>query len=303
MQSFQDALKSLQDKFSHWIENLILLTPNFVIAILVFALAYYAARKLNAVVKNVLARLVDNSALVNFLGRLVQIGVVLFGALVSIKVLKLDQVVFSVLAGVGIAGLAIGFAFQDMAANFIAGIALVFRKDYPFRVGDIIETNEYMGVVREINLRDTMIETFQGQLVFMPNKLIFENSLKNYSLRGRRRIDLGVGISYGDDLEKVRKVTVDAVGGLEELVAGEDVELFFGEYGDSSINLEVRFWVPFEKQSDFLRARSEAIVRIKKAYDRNGITIPFPIRTLDFGIKGGEKLSAVLPPPPDGGGR
>jgi len=142
-----------------------------------------------------------------------------------------------------------------------------------------------------------MIETFQGQLIFMPNKLIFENSVKNYSLAGRRRIDLGVGISYGEDLEKVKKVTVEAVGHLKDLVNGQDVELFFGEYGDSSINFEVRFWVPFRQQTDFLKARSEAIVQIKKAYDENGIVIPFPIRTLDFGIKGGEKLSEVLPRP------
>jgi len=297
MQSIQQALKPLQDKLSTWIENIILLTPNFILAIIIFFTVYFAAKKATVVVKKILSRLVDNPALVNFLGRLFQTGVLLFGALISIKVLKLDQVVFSVLAGVGIAGLAIGFAFQDLAANFIAGTALVFRKDYPFRVGDIIETNDYMGIVKEINLRDTMIETFQGQLIFMPNKLIFENSVKNYSLAGRRRIDLGVGISYGEDLEKVKKVTVEAVGHLKDLVNGQDVELFFGEYGDSSINFEVRFWVPFRQQTDFLKARSEAIVQIKKAYDENGIVIPFPIRTLDFGIKGGEKLSEVLPRP------
>ena len=297
MQGLQEAVKSLQDKLTGWVENIILLTPNFIIAVVIFFVVYFAAKKATAVVKNLLSRLVDNSALVNFLGRLFQTGVVMFGALIAIKVLQLDQIVFSVLAGVGIVGLAIGFAFQDLAANFIAGTALVFRKDYPFRVGDIIETNDYMGIVKEINLRDTMIETFQGQLIFMPNKLIFENSVKNYSLAGKRRIDLAVGISYGEDLEKVKKVTVEAVERLKDLAMDRDVELFFGEYGDSSINFEVRFWVPFRHQTDFLKARSEAIVQIKKAYDENGIVIPFPIRTLDFGIKGGTKLSEVLPQP------
>ncbi|MGD8353275.1 MAG: mechanosensitive ion channel [Pseudomonadota bacterium] len=295
MQSLQEALKSLQDKLYSWVESIVLLTPNFIIAVFIFIVVLLAAKRLNTLVRKLLSRIVDNPALVNFLGRLLQTGVILFGGLISIKVLQLDQVVFSILAGVGIAGLAIGFAFQDLASNFIAGTALVFRKDYPFRVGDIIETNDYMGVVKEINLRDTMIETFQGQLVFMPNKLIFENSVKNYSLAGRRRVDLGVGISYGEDLERVRDITVEAVKGLDVLEEGREVELFFDEYGDSSINFEVRFWVPFKKQADFLKARSDAVVSIKKAYDASGIVIPFPIRTLDFGIKGGMKLNEVLP--------
>lgn len=299
MQNLRDALSMLQDKITGWAESIVVMMPNFLIALIVFIAVYYVSKKLQSTVKSLLSRIIDNQALVNFLGGLTRIATVLFGALIAIKILNLDDVVFSVLAGVGIAGLAIGFAFQDIAANFIAGIALVFRKDYPFRTENIIQTNDHMGVVKEISLRDTLIQTFEGQFVFIPNKLIFENAVINYSLLGRRRVDLGVGISYGEDLERVKEITVTAIETMDHRMENTDIEFFYTEFGDSSINFEIRFWVPFIKQTDFLRARSDAIISIKRAYDREGITIPFPIRTLDFGIKGGRTLDEVLKDKPE----
>ncbi|HEY7214273.1 MAG TPA: mechanosensitive ion channel family protein, partial [Thermoanaerobaculia bacterium] len=124
---------------------------------------------------------------------------------------------------------------------------------------------------------------------------VFENPITNYSTTGVRRIDLEVGVSYGDDLEKVRRVAVGAVEQVAARKAETDVELFFEEFADSSIHLVVRFWIDFtSKQADYLAARSEAIERLKRAFDENGITIPFPTRTLDFGVRGGEALSEVL---------
>lgn len=294
METVQEAIKLLHEKITGWVESIVVMVPNFILALITMILIYYLAKKFQAGVKNLLQRVIDNQALVNFLGGLTRIGIILLGTLIAIKILNLDEVVFSVLAGVGIAGLAIGFAFQDIAANFIAGMALVFRKDYPFRVGDIVETNNQMGIVKEISLRDTFIQTFQGQAVFIPNKLIFENSVINYSLLGKRRVDLGVGISYGDDLDKVKAVTIDAIKGIGQRIKEENIELFYNQFGDSSINFYIRFWIPFVKQTDFLKAQSDAIILIKKAYDQSEITIPFPIRTLDFGIKGGEKLDQML---------
>ncbi len=236
MENVQNAIKLLHDKFASWMETVVVMTPNFILSVIVLILAHYLARKAKEVVKSLLKHIIDNQALINFLGMLSHIGVFLLGGLVAIKILNLDQVIFSVLAGVGIAGLAVGFAFQDVAANFIAGIALVFRKDYPFRVGDIVETNDHMGVVEEISLRDTMIRTFQGQSIFIPNKLIFENAVNNYSLSGRRRVDLSVGISYGDDLQKVKKVVHEIITAMDARIKDEEVHIYFEEFGDSSIN-------------------------------------------------------------------
>ena len=121
------------------------------------------------------------------------------------------------LAGLGIIGLALGFAFQEIAANFISGIILSINK--PFTIGDIVEVDGNFGVVESVSLRTTNIRTFQGQKVMIPNKTIFQNAITNFTENGKRRVDLEVGISYGDDLEKVQGVTLAAVNSLTKVLA------------------------------------------------------------------------------------
>ena len=129
----------------------------------------------------------------------------------------------------------------------------------------------------------------------IPNKTIFQNAITNFTENGKRRVDLQVGISYGDDLQKVQEVTLKAVNSLTDIMKDEEVQFYYTSYGDSSINFVVMFWTEYKiKHSEYLEAQHRAIKAITKAFNENSITIPFPIRTLDFGIKGGEKLSSVL---------
>ena len=215
------------------------------------------------------------------------------GFFISLGILGLQKTVASLLAGAGILGLALGFAFQDIAANFMAGIYLSI--EHPFRAGHLIQTKDFVGIVQKVHLRWTEVRTPEGQLVLIPNKQVFENPITNFTTPGKRRVDLKLGVSYGDDLEKVRRVTVKTLEQIPARKADTDVEMFFHELGDSSINLVARFWIDFSsKQADYLAARSDAIERIKKAYDENGITMPFPTRTLDFAVKGGEPLHEEL---------
>jgi small conductance mechanosensitive channel len=104
-----------------------------------------------------------------------------------------------------------------------------------------------------------------------------------------------VGISYGEDLEEVKRVTIDAVKDITNQDKSKDVEVMFKEFGDSSINFSLRFWITTTVEKSYKTAISEAVMKIKKAYDANNITIPFPIRTIDFGIKGGVTLAEALP--------
>jgi small conductance mechanosensitive channel len=120
---------------------------------------------------------------------------------------------------------------------------------------------------------------------------VFQNPIENFSLLGKRRMDLTVGVSYGEDLQKVKDVTLNAVKDIPGLSPADTTTFFFEEFSDSSINFNIRIWAATPDQPDYLRIRSEAIMRIKKAYDENNITIPFPIRTIDFGIKGGKSLA------------
>jgi small conductance mechanosensitive channel len=130
--------------------------------------------------------------------------------------------------------------------------------------------------------------------VIIPNKDIFQNPLVNYSRNPVKRVDLACGVAYGDDLDKVERVAISAVEGLEQRKTDRDIGFFYEEFGGSSINFVVNFWIDYSAHGQFLSARSTAIKKLKRAFDENGITIPFPIRTLDFGVVGGEKLSDVL---------
>ena len=117
----------------------------------------------------------------------------------------------------------------------------------------------------------------------IPNSKIIDEPFKNFSQTARSRAFISCGVGYESDLEKVRDVTVDLIKGMFPQNSGEEVEFFYQEFGDSSINFVLRFWVPAVKNRDLLVAQNEAIIAIKKVYDEHDFNIPFPIRTLDFG--------------------
>ena len=172
---------------------------------------------------------------------------------------------------------------------------MAVHRKWPFKIGDLVETNGVFGNVEKIHLRTSVIRTLDGKLVVVPNKHIYQNEVINYTVSGRRRVDVECGVSYGEDLELVQRVVHDA---LRDVCGQEDpgqIQVFFTGFGASSIDLVGRFWIDYAKQPDFLQAKSEAVIAVKKAFDRNDITIPFPIRTLDFGIRGGQRLSEALP--------
>jgi len=287
----EHAYQLILDKLSLWAKEFIRILPNIALAALILVLGFYAAKYLRNLLRRVLRRFIHNEALDNLFSSLIYIfllGIVIF---VALSVLQLDKAVTSILAGAGIIGLALAFAFQDIASNFISGIFLSVRK--PLYVGDIVKIKDYMGKVEEINLRDTVIRTYQGQMVIIPNKDVFQNPIENYTLLGKRRVDLKVGISYGEDLERVKTLTIEAVKDIEGLVEEEEVTMFYTEFGDSSVNYVIRLWINIHENVNFLEVQSQCIIRIKKVYDANHIMIPFPIRTLDFGIKGGVSLKDI----------
>ena len=285
------ALELIEKKLFTWTRELVRMLPNLLLAALVILLGLYISRLVKRLSSKVLGRLSHGAVIKNLLSSfiyIVCIGITFFAAL---SILKLDKALTSLLAGAGIVGLALAFAFQDIAANFMSGILLTIRR--PLRVGDIVKIKDYMGKVQNINLRDTVLMTFQGQMVIIPNKEVSQNPIENFSLLGKRRMDLTVGVSYGEDLQKVKQVTLQAVQNIPEISKSDETTFFYESFADSSINFTLRIWTATPEQPDYLRVRSEAIMRIKEAFKQEEITIPFPIRTLDFGIKGGQALQEV----------
>lgn len=288
---FDKAFQLIMQKLNVWMHEFIRLLPNILLAALILVIGLFVARWIKTMASKLIKKISHNTTLNGLFTSVVYIffiGITLFTVL---SILQLDKAVTSILAGAGIIGLALAFAFQDIAANFISGIFISIRR--PMEIGNIVKIKDYMGKVEEINLRDTVIKTFQGQMVIIPNKDVFQNPIENYSLLGKRRIDLVIGVSYGDDLQKVKEVTLAAVKEIKELSSEDESTMFYTEFGDSSINFLIRLWINSPEQISYLTVGSEAIMRIKKAYDENDIMIPFPIRTLDFGIKGGKALEEM----------
>lgn len=290
--SITEAEKLIEEKLGGWFDVVISHIPNFIVAVIIAILFSFIARLAGKGMKNVLRRSLDSTQIADLMASIFKVIVLSVGVFIALDFMGLKSTVTSLLAGAGIVGLAIGFAFQDMTENLIAGIAMGIRK--PFKAGDVIETDNVFGSVHSINLRNTLIESFYGQLILVPNKILFRNVLRNYSTLGVRRIEVPVGISYADDIEKASEVIVDKINQLDFVIRKNETAVYAEGFGDSSINLLVWFWIKYPGEPDFMTVRHKGVVAVKQALDAADISIPFPIRTLDFGIKGGEKLDAMM---------
>ncbi|HYQ59053.1 MAG TPA: mechanosensitive ion channel family protein [Draconibacterium sp.] len=284
----------VMDKVSNWFDSFITMLPNFVVAIIVVILTILIAKLVRKLAYRMMGKITHNEAINRLTASIAFFLALAGGFFIALRVLSLDKTITSMLAGLGIVGLALGFAFKDIAANFIAGIYLAIKS--PINVNDIIDYQGEMGRVKEIGLRSSTILTFQGQDVIIPNRLIMQEKYTHFSINSERRIDLDVGISYGDDLDKVEEVTLKAISDIPYLKGGKPIDLYFKEFGDSAIVFTVRYWIEYKVEDylRYLRAQSQGIKNIKKAFDQNDITITFPIRTIDFGIKGGKSLADMM---------
>jgi small conductance mechanosensitive channel len=290
----------LFDELRAWWTGFLQILPNLMVGLAVALIGMLLTRSTKKYFDRLSAKIINDKILSNLLSSALTVALGILFLFMVLSVLELDNTVKSLLAGAGVVGLAIGLAFQDPILNFFSGVMLTVRK--LFSPGDIVEIGSHSGTVRKVTLRHTALETFQGQEVLIPNKTVAQSPIKNYNKLQRRRVDIACGVSYGDDLKKVQEVTVAAI--KENVPHDEEkkVDLIFEEFGGSSINYTLRFWLTAEQlaQGEFLHLRSEAIMAIVNAYDQHDIMIPFPIRTLDFGIKGGEKLSQMLQLTSDG---
>lgn len=287
MITLPSALTPVVEKLEGWWTAAVGHLPDLAVALVVLLVGAGIASVVRKGARRGLHRVSDNRQIAGLLSRgawLVVIGVSLFLAL---GVLGLDKTVTSLLAGAGVVGLAIGFAAQTMAANAMSGVIISVKR--PFRIGEWIETDSATGCVQQVDLSVTTLRTTDGRLVRVANRDLLDATLWNLSRSGMRRVDVAVGCAYGDDVDHALQVTRDA---LSELAPeGHDVEVFATGFGGSSVDLVARVWTPWSSPKDTFTLQSKMIVRIKRAWDDAGITIPFPIRTLDFGVVGGRALS------------
>ncbi len=292
LEQLNESWNNLSDKLVGWLDTIITNLPNFILALLVIGLGIWLARYVKRYFHSALRRMSTNITITRVVSNISTFVFVAIFVFIALGILNLSTVLASLLAGAGVAGLVIGLALQEPIVNLFSGILLSVRKLY--NIGDLVETNDYFGTIENITLRTTLIRSNDGKQVTIPNRLVIQNPMVNYTNTEERRVALECGISYGDDLAKVKELTLETIKANCSYDSSRDIDFYYTGFGSSSINFILRFWLTNASQGAYLQARSEAIMALKKAFDENNITIPFPIRTLDFGIKGGERLNEVL---------
>lgn len=191
----------------------------------------------------------------------------------------------SIIALLGAAGLAVGLALKDTLSNIAAGIMLLILR--PFRTGDFIEFGPSTGTVKEINLFTTVLETFDGLYVSSPNSGIWGNSIKNYTRNGKRRMDIVVGISYGDSIDAGLEVLGRIIGTEPRFLRDPAPRTMVSSMGESSVNLQLRGWTSVD---DYWQTFWDLNKRVKEEIERAGLRIPFPQR--DVHVVAGSGLSS-----------
>ena len=269
----------LLDQIETYAEGFIRLLPNLGLAIVVLLATWLAATIVNHIVSGALKTARIRRALRDLLTTLVGIGVWVLGVLIAATVLFPSLEPASILAALGVGGIAIGFAFKDIFENFMAGAMIMLRK--PMRIGDFIQCEGVEGKVEEITIRDTYVRQTDDQLVMMPNAMLFKNPVYVRTDEELRRFEIIAGVGYDEDVDKCRDIIREAVEGLEGVSGDRPVQVFAKEFGDSSINYTVRWWAG-SKPIDMHQTRDRAIAAIKRALDDADVEIPFPYRTLTF---------------------
>ncbi len=287
----QKAATQVVDKLDTWGLNAVKMLPNLVVAIIVLIFFWLVAIVADRVVRRMVSRISPYAHIVNLIAHLSRLMVVAVGVILALSAMSLDRAVASMLAGVGIVSIALGFASKDIAGDYMAGFIIHFT--HPFRSGHIIQVGKFFGYVDSIEMRATTCHTQQGQRVIIPNRKIIEGEIINYSISGVRRVDLTISVSYSVDLQELEDLVTEAVKSLESRNSDRPVELFYEEFNGTAISFMVRFWTAPE-QSVFLKARSEAIKAIDQAFKDHEITLPSQNVSLDFGITGGPSLREQL---------
>ncbi|MGY3791873.1 mechanosensitive ion channel family protein [Aquimarina sp. 433] len=278
---FIDAWDKMIEKLGSWMDTIVVNLPNVLIAIFVFILSLIASKYISKLILRVLNKSNLRPSMKNLISKIISILVIAIGLFLILGILNLSKALNTILAGAGVAGLAVGLALQGALANTYSGIVLSYIKNLKF--GDWIETNDYEGEVVDIDLRAITIKQVDNNLVYIPNKLVVENPIKNYSTTSQSRVILECGVGYESDLRFVKKLTIDTiVNNFDAVENKEDVLFLWREFGDSSINYELRFWINSTSALEVAKAKSETMMLLKDAYGENDINIPFPIRTLDF---------------------
>lgn len=275
-----DVTSSLQSTLSDIASTFVDHLPFLIAGFIVLALTWVAVKVFSKVSHRLFRGSDLRNSLQQLIIRLASIGIWFLGIMIAATLWFPGMTPASLLGGLGLLSVAVGFAFQDIFENFFAGILLLWR--FPFEQGDYIECEGIEGQVDEISVRMTQIRQTSGELVLVPNSLLFKNPVEILTNLPKRRASILCGVAYDEDLEECVPLIEEAVSQCETVDTEQHpVQIFPKAFGSSSIDIEVTWWTD-STPVGIRKSVAEVVTAIKRTLDQADIEIPFPYRTLTF---------------------
>lgn len=247
--------------------------PNYLLGIVAFVCFYIIASFVSKILQNRLRKQLADKILSHLISRITHWIMVLLGLILAMRIAGLADIATSLLAGAGVSAFLIGFAFKDIAENFLAGIMLAFNR--PFNIGDTIKTGDILGSVVELDLRNTHLKTFDGKEVYIPNARIISEPLFNSSKNDFIRFDFSIAIEYKEDIEKTEKIITERLKKITEISTDKKTRVSVQSFSPIGTHLQIFFWINKKTTSKSIgdinrKAQSE----VKNALIENNINIP-----------------------------
>ncbi|MEM6286891.1 MAG: mechanosensitive ion channel family protein [Bacteroidota bacterium] len=269
-----EAVSQVQEMVTGFYE----LLPKIAVALIVFVLFWLVAKGVREAIQRITPG--PRTAPVGIvLGRLGYAGLLILGLFVATAIVFPSVTAITLLGGLGIGGVALGFAFQDIFQNLLAGVLILLRQ--PFREGDEIVSGDYVGTVESIETRATFIRTYDGTRVIIPNAQIYTDPVQVITAYRMVRSEYDVGIGYGDDIETAKRVSMDVLRSVEGILEDPAPDVLTWDLAASTVNLRLRWWTD-PRRASVLRVRDRVLKEVAEAMAAEAIDLPFPTQVVLF---------------------
>lgn len=253
--------------------------PSMAIALILIIITALVAKFAVSVADKAVNKTELRPSLRTLIQTVIKLGIWILGLLIAMIVVFPGLTVGSLIAGLGIGAVAIGFAFQDIFENFLAGVLIMIREK--MRIGDVIECEGMVGKVEHITLRETHIRKLSGEVTVVPNSILFKNPVEILTDKEQRRHQVVIGVSYDTDLDEAAEVIRKVVTAVDEVDEDKGVDIFAQEFNSSSVDFLVRWWSGSTPRAGW-ESKDKVVRAIKRGLDEAGIEIPFPYITHTF---------------------
>lgn len=267
-------------RFQALVQGLLASLPNVALALVLLLMFWFVAGVARRSVQAVARRAGQPAGIGLVFGRLVSWALLTLGVLVALTVIFPTLTAASLFGALGVSGVAIGFAFKDIFQNLLAGLLILITR--PFRIGDQIVSGEHEGTVEDIQVRATLLRTYDNRRVVIPNSELYTNRVIVNTAYDRRRLAVTVGIGYGDDIALAKRVILDTIAGVDDIRPDPAPTVLVRELADFSVNLEVRYWIDPPVRREVVESQDRVLEALKPALIAAGIDLPLPTQQVLF---------------------